>query len=142
MRSEQKIFRKMAVCMGVMFCQTSSAGASPLVFQGQNAGLFPTANPNSTAILMNSVPKKNATKSTTSSTALNTSSLIQNAIISQISLKINKAIFNNESPSGYFDLGNGNTISYTHSDGNIIITIINPNTGNTTIVVPEYIADN
>ena len=129
--------------MGVMFCQSSSAGASPLVFQGQNAGLFPTANPNSTAILMNSVPKKNATKSTTPSTGMNTSMLIQNAIISNMNAKITDAIFGKDHlSSGNFDLGNGNSISYTYKDGNIIIDINNPNTGNTTIVVPDYIADN
>jgi hypothetical protein len=129
--------------MGVMFCQSSSAGASPLVFQGQNAGLFPTANPNSTAILMNSVPKKNATKSTTSSTGLNTSMLIQNAIISNMNAKITDAIFGKDhETSGDFNLGNGNSISYLYDNHNIIITIINPNTGKTTIVVPDYIADN
>ncbi|NTW53691.1 MAG: hypothetical protein HGB15_02775, partial [Chlorobaculum sp.] len=120
--------------------QSPLADASPLVFQGQNAGLFPLANPNSTTILMNSVPKKNATASTTSSTGLNTSMLIQNAIISNMNAKITEAIFGKDHPSGNFDLGNGNSISYLHSDGNIIITIINPNTGTTTIVVPEFIA--
>ncbi|AOS82976.1 hypothetical protein BIU88_01735 [Chlorobaculum limnaeum] len=67
--------------------------------------------------------------------------LIQNAIISNMNMKITEAIFGNDHPSGNFDLGNGNSISYLHSDGNIIITIINPNTGSTTIVVPEFIAE-
>ncbi|NTV67091.1 MAG: hypothetical protein HGB06_05300 [Chlorobaculum sp.] len=141
MPSGQKLIRIIAVYLTVIFCQLPSAGASPLVFQGQNAGLFPSANPNSTAILMNSVPKKNATASTTPSTGLNTSMLIQNAIISNMNMKITEAIFGDDHLSGNFDLGNGNSISYLHSDGNIIVTIINPNTGTTTIVVPEFIAE-
>jgi hypothetical protein len=140
MPSGQKFICIIALYFAIIFCQSPLADASPLVFQGQNAGLFPLANPNSTTILMNSVPKKNATASTTSSTGLNTSMLIQNAIISNMNAKITEAIFGKDHPSGNFDLGNGNSISYLHSDGNIIITIINPNTGTTTIVVPEFIA--
>jgi|WetSurMetagenome_2_1015567.scaffolds.fasta_scaffold282573_1 hypothetical protein len=122
-------------------CETSVASASNILFTGQNAGLFPTANPNDTAILMNSVPKKNATASTSAATSglstYNAATLIENALASQISNRIYTQIFSGSATAGNYDLGGGNTIHYSRSGGYITIDITSPATGTTTIVVPD-----
>jgi len=128
--------------IGLLFmCQSTTVHASSLVFQGQNVGLFPNANPNSVSVLMNSVSKKKATASTKAegSTGLNPATMIQNALVSQISTAIYKQIFNVDGPStGFYDLGGGNTISYQQNtvDQTVTITIVSSTSGTTTVVVP------
>lgn len=123
--------------MATILCHSPASEASTIVFQGQNAGLFPTANPNAIGILMNSVPKKNATEKPKTSTGINTATMIQNAVASQISTRIYNDIFNGTALTGSYDLGNGNSINYTRSEGYITITITNPTNGSTTITVPD-----
>jgi hypothetical protein len=118
--------------------------ASSLVFQGQNAGLFPTANPNDTSILMNSVPKKNATVSSASTAQSyaqqNMTLLLQNAIIASLSSSIVNAIKDATPTPQTVNLGNDNTITYQLDELNklIIIDIINQS-GATRISVPSDI---
>ena len=123
-------------------CETPAANASNILFVGQNAGLFPTANPNDTAILMNSVPKKNATASTSNGTSglssYTAATLIENAVASQISNSIYNQIFDKNAPATRnFDLGGGNAIHYTREGGYITIDFTSPTTGTTTIVLPD-----
>jgi hypothetical protein len=120
------------LCVAVSVSYAPSAVASSFTFQGQNAGLFPSANPSDTSVLMNSVSKP-----TTASTipTITPASLIEQSIISQISTKIYNDIFKGTSASGYFDLGGGNTISYTRSGGYITVDIVNATTGKTTLTV-------
>lgn len=133
--------RQLGVIGLAFICHSATAQASSLVFQGQNVGLFPNANPNSVSVLMNSVSKKKATASTTAagSAGLNPASMIQNALVSQISTAIYKQIFDVNGPgSGFYDLGGGNTISYEQNttDQTVTITIVSATTGTTTVIVP------
>jgi hypothetical protein len=111
------------------------ASASELLFTGQNAALFPQANPADTAALMNSVHKPSP--DTSSSTAVSASRLIQQSLESRISSKIYNDIFDSAEASGFYDLGNGSTISYVRAGGNITITINDPANGSTVITVPD-----
>lgn len=119
----------------------NSAGAGALVFQGQNAALFPGANPSDTSTLMNSVPKpggaNGAAAAAAAATAPSPATLVEQAIESQISSKIYNDIFNSSATSGTFNLGGGNIISFVKTGGNIIITFIDPVHGTTTITVPD-----
>jgi len=136
--SSRKILRRFILAgVASIFCHSPASEASTIVFQGQNAGLFPTANPNAIGILMNSVPKKNATEKPKTSTGINTATMIQNAVASQISTRIYNDIFNGTALTGSYDLGDGNSINYTRSEGYITITITNPANGSTTITVPD-----
>jgi hypothetical protein len=109
-----------------------SAEASNLVFQGQNAGLFSTANPAGTAVLMNSVAKPVATSAASSITP---ATQIQQSIVSQISSRIYNEIFKGSGVSGYYDLGGGNSISYLREGGYITVTINSTKNGTTTLTV-------
>jgi Type VIII secretion system (T8SS), CsgF protein len=122
----------------VLFC-ANGAAASQLVFQGQNAGLFPGANPSDTSTLMNSVPKPNkgSAASAAAASGVSAATLIEQAIESQISNKIINDIFNTSNASGSFNLGNGTTISFLRTGGNIDITIVDPVHGTTEIVIPD-----
>jgi hypothetical protein len=136
-----RTFRR-SIMMGVagavaVLCYSPPSEASTIVFQGKNAGLFPTANPNAVGILMNSVPKKNATEKPKTTTGINTATMIQSAVASQISNRIYQDIFNGTAQTGYYDLGDGNSINYARSEGYITITITNPSNGSTTITVPD-----
>lgn len=118
------------------------AQASNLVFVGQNAGLFPNANPNDTSILMNSVSRKNATASSQSITQQNMTQLVQNAVIAQLSNNIYADIAKYKSTNPRtVDLGNYNSITYVYDsiNNNVNITLTNPATGTTTITVPAGI---
>ena len=115
------------------------AHASSLVFTGQNAGLFSTANPNGVSILMNSVSKKNASESTSSSSSLSnsTAQMIENMVAGQISSHIYTQIFGaSYAPSGSFDLGGGNLITYIRGAQTVDITVYSTATGTTTISLP------
>jgi len=115
-------------------CSTNTE-ASQLVFQGQNAALFPNANPADTAALMNSVHKPSQPASTLP--VVSPATLIQQSVQSQISSKIYNDIFTGTSASGFYDLGGGSSIGYTRSGGYITISITNPANGTTTITVPD-----
>lgn len=110
----------------------AAAEGSPLIFQGQNAGLFSTANPAGTAVLMNSVTKPVATSAASS---ISSATLIQQSIVSQLSMRIYNEIFKGSGVSGYYDLGGGNSINYLREGGYITVTIINSKNGTTTLTV-------
>ena len=103
-------------------------------FQGQNAGLFSSANPSGTSLLMNSTPKP---KVSSSSSSINPATLIEQSVVSQISSKIYQDIFTGTAASGFYDLGGGNTITYLRSGGYVNVTITSPSNGTTTIKVPD-----
>ncbi len=107
-----------------------AAIASNFTFQGQNAGLFPNANPSDIAILMNSVNKPTSTPAN-----LTTSALIQESVISQISTKMYNDIFNGTAAAGYYDLGGGSSISFKRSAGYVTLTVVDPINGSTTLTV-------
>jgi hypothetical protein len=46
-------------------------------------------------------------------------------------------MFNGTAPSGTYNLGDGNIISYTKGGGNLTITIVDPVNGTTTITIPS-----
>ena len=78
---------------------------------------------------MNSVSKPVVTSSISSAT------LIEQSIVSQISLKIYNEIFKGSAVSGSYDLGGGNSISYKRSSGYITVNLTNPGNGTTTLTV-------
>ena len=123
-----------AVCVIALF---SSASASNLTFQGQNAALFPGANPADTSMLMNSVPKPSSSSSAPTIPTVNPATLVEQSLESQISSKIYNDIFTGSNASGFFNLGDGNTINYLRSGGDVTITIVSPTSGTTTITVPD-----
>ncbi|MDR3425162.1 MAG: curli assembly protein CsgF [Alphaproteobacteria bacterium] len=126
---------RIALATAALACLWANASrASALVFQGQNAALFPNANPSDTAALMNSVVKPT---SPTSTTSINPGTLILQSVESQISSQIYNDIFSGSAASGYYNLGGGNTISYLRANGEITITIVDPSNGTTTLTVPD-----
>ena len=120
--------------LAVLVSHSPVAEASNLTFQGQNAGLFSTANPSDTSVLMNSVTKPVVTSTIPS---ISPATLIEQSVVSQISSKIYNQIFTGTAASGSYDLGGGNTISYLRSGGYITIDITSPSNGTTTLTVPE-----
>ena len=118
-----------AGALALLASHSSKAEASIFIFQGQNAGLFSSANPSDTSVLMNSVSKPVVTSSISSAT------LIEQSIVSQISLKIYNEIFKGSAVSGSYDLGGGNSISYKRSSGYITVNLTNPGNGTTTLTV-------
>ncbi len=111
---------------------SAASEGSPLVFQGQNAGLFSTANPSDITVFMNSVAKPVATSSASSITP---ATQIQQSIVSQISSRIYNEIFKGSAASGYYDLGGGNSINYVREGGYITVTINSTKNGTTTLTV-------
>ena len=120
--------------LAVLASHSPVAEASNLTFQGQNAGLFSTANPSDTSVLMNSVAKPVVTSTIPS---ISPATLIEQSVVSQISSKIYNQIFSGTAASGSYDLGGGNTISYLRSGGYVTINITSPTTGTTTLTVPD-----
>jgi len=123
------VLRAGALALALLASHSSKAEASSFIFQGQNAGLFSSANPSDTSVLMNSVSKPVVTSSISSAT------LIEQSIVSQISLKIYNEIFKGSAVSGSYDLGGGNSISYKRSSGYITVNLTNPGNGTTTLTV-------
>lgn len=119
---------KSALCVfTVAAClMAGSAIASPLVFQGQNAALFPGANPSDTSAMMNSVPKPAA--SSNAAAALTGSALVIQSLQAQLSNKIYNDIFGSSaSPNGSHVFSDGTVITWaTDSKGNKTITEIKP----------------
>ncbi len=123
------------VCCAVVCGMSPAAQASSLVFRGQNVALFPYANPSGLSAMMNSVKKR--TQASSVSASLSTSALIQHALASQISSRIYQDIFQGTNLSGFYDLGDGNSISYVRGGGYITIEIVSPDNGSTTITLPD-----
>ncbi len=121
--------------ISLSFLCMAQAHASPLVFQGQNAALFPGANPAGTATLMNSVDKPVAALPQTP--VADPARLIQQSLQSQISNKIYQDIFQSDAASGFYDLGGGSSIGFERTGGNVIINITNPTNGSTVITIPD-----
>jgi hypothetical protein len=126
-----------AITLGLVisagFYNTSMA--STLLFEPKNPAFFSNTNNASIGQLMNSVRRPEAP--TPSTPALSTADIIQQGVLSQISTKINNDIFNTSNPTGSYDLGNGNRVSFVRTGGNVVITIINATTGTTVITVPD-----
>lgn len=127
-------FMKLFICV-LAVSLADGAAASTMVFQGQNAGLFPGANPSGMSIMMNSVTKPKA--STTTDTSLTSSDLILRSLQSQISSKMYNDIFNGTADSGFYSLGNGSSVSYSRAGGLITVVISDSKNGVTTIEVPD-----
>lgn len=128
-----------AIIAGFLFtvCLMSSAFASVLLFEGKNPALFSGANPAGFSPLMSSVLRPTDPDSTSLAEMSSPAALIQRAVASQISTEINNQIFDTANPSGSYDLGDGNLISFIREGGNVIITITSPTTGVTVITLPD-----
>ena len=123
-----------AGALALLASHSSKAEASSFIFQGQNAGLFSSANPSDTSVLMNSVSKPVATSTIPT---INPATLIEQSVVSQISSKIYNQIFSGTAVSGSYDLGGGNSINYLRSGGYVTINITSPSNGTTTLTVPD-----
>lgn len=113
--------------------------ASNIVFQGQNAALFPDANPSNNALMMMSVDRPSNPRTASATGKLNSATLIEQSVASQISAKIYNQIFTSTNTAGTFNLDNGSSIAYTrgNGDGNLYITITDPINGTTEITLPD-----
>jgi len=123
--SKPHIIALMTVFLGV-----GTANASPLVFQGQNAGLFPTANPNDTTSLMSSVVRPNQVNNS-SATPLTAAYVTEQAVLSQAANNVVSAIFGGSAPVGILQtipIGGGEYITYINN-GNGTVTVNLPNGG-------------
>jgi hypothetical protein len=127
---------RLALVLSAIFLTTAPAAfASELVFQGQNAGLFPNANPSDTAQLMLSTVRPNPPAVTIPT--LSPTQLVEQSVLGTVSTNITNQIFNTSNASGNFNLGGGSTISYTRANGQVTITFTDPATGTTQITVPD-----
>jgi len=112
--------------MACVLCVVSAADASPLVFQGQNAGIFPGANPSDTAQMMLSVPKPTA--ATSAPSQLSSSQVIIQSLEAQISNKIYSEIFGTGAqPSGTQTLPDGSVITWNTVAGVLSVSVTYPN---------------
>lgn len=123
--------------VAVLLCGAQSAYAGNLIFRGQNAAIFPDANPGNTASLLASTVRPRDPKTIAPSVGLTPAQVVQQSVLGQISSQINSQIFDGNQGSGTFDLGGGNIISYVRANGDIIITVVDPRTGTTTITLPD-----
>jgi hypothetical protein len=114
-----------------------AAFASNIIFQGTNPAFFPNANPGGIAQIMDGVTKPAAPSSGLPATLTSPAALIEQSLEAQISNTINNEIFNTSNPSGTYDLGGGNIVSFVRSGGNVVIDITAPNTGTTVITLPD-----
>lgn len=128
-----------ALMVGFLFivCFMPAAFASTLLFEGKNPALFSGANPAGFSSIMSSVLRPSDPSMDSLAELSSPAALIQRAVASQISTEINNQIFDTNNPSGSYDLGDGNLISFIRSDGNVIITITSPITGITVITLPD-----
>jgi hypothetical protein len=126
----------LSLIAGCVISGSNIASANPLTFTGQNAGIFPTANPSDTAAMMNSVVKPN-NPNIVSGTAVSSSQFILQSLESQISNKIFTTIENSApGDAGTFALSDGSSIAYTNVAGTITVTITNASGVVTTVVLP------
>jgi hypothetical protein len=122
---------------GLLLIFATNAQASQILFRGQNAGLFPDANPGAMGILMNSVDRPENPQLASALGGISPSTLVMQSVQSQISAEIKDQIFNGGAASGTFDLGGGSIISFIRAGGNVNITFIDPVHGTTTISIPD-----
>lgn len=109
-----------------LVCFSGQASASNILFEGSNPAFFPSANPNAITQLMNSVRRPTDPSTLAAATANSPAALVQQAVESQISAKINDIIFNTSNASGSFNLGGGNLINFSRSGGFLTINITQP----------------
>jgi hypothetical protein len=109
-----------------LVCVFSQASASTILFQGSNPAFFPNANPGAIAQLMDSVRKPTDPATAAAANANNPSSIVQQAVESEISSKINDIIFNTNNASGTFNLGGGNEITFSRAGGQLTINVTEP----------------
>ncbi len=109
-----KILKAASVLAVMSSAFATISTASPLVFEGQNAGLFPGANPAAIGILTNSLVKPQNTGATVSGNQFSTEkaegSLLAQSIFAQQQTEINNQIFNcgtNCQPTFSINLGGG-----------------------------------
>lgn len=131
----KKTFATMLAAGAIL--QMHAALASTLLFQGQNAAIFPGANPSGQPLLLESVQRPVNPALSSANSALTPASLIEQSVESQISAQIYNQIFNTSNASGSFSLGNGSLINYVRAGGNVEITITDPVNGTTTITIPD-----
>jgi len=115
-----------------LLAQTGVASAGPLVFQGQNAALFPGANPNDTALLLQGIPKPVASPPV--QPKLDISQLVQQSVVSQISNNIYSQITG--TASGTATLSDGSSFSWATIGNTKSIIYTAPDGSTTTIVIP------
>ena len=133
---ESKKIQLLTTILLLSFVYANTALANPITFRGQNAALFPDANPSDTAALMNSVVKP-ATKPVAQPT-IDPATLITQGLESQITNKIYAQIFNTANQHGSFTVSGGTTITYDRpGDGTIHVTIVNASGKTTEIVLPD-----
>ena len=125
-----------ALCLAVLLAAPAGvaghAAAGPLVFQGQNAALFASANPNDTSLLLAGIPKPAAPIPATPQ--LDVSQLIQESVVSQISNSIYSQI--SGTPDGKATLGDGSSFTWSSNAGSKSIVYTAPDGTTTTIVIP------
>ena len=125
-----------ALCLAALLAGATGfagqAAAAPLVFQGQNAALFASANPNDTTLLLAGIPKPAAPAPATPQ--IDVSQLIQESVVSQISNNIYSQITG--TPSGKATLGDGSSFSWSTNAGSKSIVYTAPDGTTTTIVIP------
>jgi len=109
--------------------------SSEIIFEGKNPGIFSSAPPNGISALMNSVVRPE--DPAIDAGALDPAELIQRGILSKVSTEINDQIFDVNNASGSYDLGGGNLVSFIRAGGDLIITIVNVQTGTTVITLPD-----
>lgn len=138
---KQNIFHPcVRLAAAALFCSTASASfASPLVFEGNNAALFNSAPPSGQSLMLLSTNKSKNDPRTGSTTPTTTDpgELVQQSVLNALSNDITQQILSSTNASGTFDLGNGRTISYIRSGGNITVTIFDPAKGPTVITIPD-----
>ena len=117
------------------FCIVGHASANPLVFQGQNAGLFPGANPSDIGILMDSVPKP--TPDTAPTTALSAAATVLQELESQASSNVfGQIVGPNSTSSGSEFFGDGSSVVWIPDPniaGNRLVTFTQANGSTTTV---------
>jgi len=137
MAKSDSSLRTSAFCVATFFAGTvglaGQASASPIVFQGQNAALFASANPNDTSLLMAGIPRPAAP--TPATPQIDVSQLIQQSVISQISNNIYSQI--SGTATGKATLSDGSSFSWTTNGSSKSIVYTATDGSTTTIVIPS-----
>lgn len=110
------------------------AFAGPMVFQPQNSAIFADASLTGNSALLASTVRPKDPRSLVNTNPLTPERIVQQAVLGQISAKINDKIFSsNPGDVGSFNIGGGSTITYTNVGGQLEITFFNPGSGTTVI---------
>lgn len=113
-----------------------TAMAAPILFRPQNPAIFANAPINGNAALLSSVVRPDDPNVRAPSSALNPGRIVQQSVLGQVSSRINDQIFGGSELTGTFDLGDGSSIAYDRTGGILIINVIDPASGQTTISLP------